>query len=67
MLALSFRAGARAVDLEGPNVYEGRPMFGIKHKSHCLQKRKLVEWGGGEACQLGLAPGLLSLDSDEQY
>ena len=67
MLAfLSFRADARAVDLEGPNVYEGRPMFGIKHKSHCLLKRKIVEWGGG-ACQLGLVPGLLSLDSDEQY
>ena len=32
------RVGARAVDLEGPK-------FEIKHKSHCFQKSKLVDWG----------------------
>ena len=33
------RAGARAVDLEGPK-------FKIKHKSHCFQKSKFVDWRG---------------------
>ena len=31
------RAGARAADLGGPK-------FEIKHKSRCLQKKKLVNW-----------------------
>ena len=37
----------------------GRPKFEIKHKSRCLQKSKLVNWGGGgvgQACQLGGQP-----------
>ena len=41
------RAGARAVDLEGPT-------FEFKHKSHCFQRSKLVDWG--EACRFG-GPG----------
>ena len=32
------RAGARAIDLGGPK-------FEIMHKSRCLQKSKLVNWG----------------------
>ena len=39
------RAGARAVDLGGPNVYQEGPKFEIKHKNRCLPKRKLVGWG----------------------
>ena len=39
------KAGGRAVDLGGPNVYQGGPRFEIKHKSRCLQKSKLVDWG----------------------
>ena len=35
-----FRAGGRAVDLGGPK-------FEIKYRSRCLQKSKLVDWGGG--------------------
>ena len=51
-----FRAGGRAVDLGGPK-------FKIKLRSRCLQKSKLVDWGGGQACRLGkpgppLAPDL---------
>ena len=38
-------AGARAVDLGGPK-------FEIKHKSRCLQKKKLVNWEG-QTCRLG--------------
>ena len=40
------RAGARAVDYGGPSVYQERPKFEIKHKNCCLQKSKLVNWGG---------------------
>ena len=50
------KTGARAVDLGGPSVYQGGPKFEIKHKIRCLQKRKLVNWGGGQACRLG-GPG----------
>ena len=39
------RAGARAVDLEGQSVDQGGPKFEIKHKSRCLPKSKLAEWG----------------------
>ena len=43
------RAGARAVDLVGPSVYQRRPKFGIightKHKSRSLQKSKRVDRG----------------------
>ena len=46
---LSRRYGVRAVDLR-------RLKFEIKHKSHCLQKNKLVNWGGWPP----LAPVLLS-------
>ena len=35
------RAGARAVDLGEPSVYQGRPNFEIRHKSRCLQKSNL--------------------------
>ena len=45
------RAGSRAVDLGGPRVHQGESKFEIKHKSHCFQKSKLVDWGG-QACQL---------------
>ena len=58
------RAGARAVDLGGPSVITGggdsskfdkaAAVF-TKHKNRCLQKRKLVNWGG-QACRLG-GPG----------
>ena len=39
------RAGARAVNLVGPSVYQGGPKFEIKRKRRCLQKIKLVNWG----------------------
>ena len=42
----------RAVNLEGPSVYQGGPKFDIKHKSRCLQKYELVHWGG-QAHRLG--------------
>ena len=47
------RAGARAVDLGGPSVYQGGPKFKIKHKSRCFQKRKLVIGGGGKHVDWG--------------
>ena len=54
------RAGARAVDLGGPSVYQGGPKFEIKHKSRCLQKSKLVNWGGQA---LGTGPDYKALPS----
>ena len=40
---LASTAGARAVDLGGPSVYQGgKAKFEIKHKSRCLQKSKRV-------------------------
>ena len=42
---LSTRAGARAVYLGGPSIYQGGAKFEIKHKSRCLKKCKLVSWG----------------------
>ena len=56
------RAGIRAVDLGGPSVYQGEPKFEVKHNSRCLQKSKLVDWGG-QACQLG-GPGPLGLSEN---
>ena len=64
------RAGDRAVDLGGPSVFQGRPKFKNKHKSRCLQQRKLVNYGG-QACRLGgasfpgppLAPALIQPNS----
>ena len=56
LLMIETRVGARAVDLGWPSVYQGRPKFEIKHKSRCLQKRKVVNWGS-QACRLeGQAP-----------
>ena len=49
-LIKAIRAGTRAVDSGGR-----KPK--IKHKSHCPQKSKLVDWEG-QACRLG---GLVSL------
>ena len=45
------RSGARAVYFGGPGDYQGGSKLEIKHKSRCLQKRKLVNWGG-QACRL---------------
>ena len=48
-LLVAARAGGRVVDLGGPSVYRGGgggTKFEIKHKSRCLQKSKLVDWGG---------------------
>ena len=45
MKLLIIRAGGRAVDLGRPSGYHGGPKFEIKHKSRCLQKSKLVDWG----------------------
>ena len=67
-LRLQVKAGARAVNLGEPSVYQGGPKFEIKHKSRCLPKSKLVNWGD-QACRLGgpgppgpsLAPGLLQV------
>ena len=39
------RAGGRAVDVGGTSVYQGEAKFKIKHKSCCLQKSKLFNWG----------------------
>ena len=56
------RAGARAVNLGGPNVYQGGPKFEIKHKVAVFKRESL--WNGGQACRLGggsgssLAPSL---------
>ena len=67
------RAGGRAVDLGGPSVCQGGPKFEIKHKSCCLQKSKLVNWGGsmsigGARPPLGAGPapgqGLVNKYSD---
>ena len=49
------RACARAVYLGGPSVYQEGPTFEIKHKSHFLQKRKLVNWGGQAPLSAGPA------------
>ena len=53
MICIVSRAGARAVDLGGPSSqFRGArgTKFEIKHKSRCLEKSKLVNWGGGQAC-----------------
>ena len=44
----------------------GGPKFEIKHKSHCLQKKKLVNWGpsmsiGGARPSLGAGPVVIVL------
>ena len=52
----SVQGRSRAVDLGGLSVYQGGPKFESKHKSRCLQKIKLVNGGGGQACRLG-GPG----------
>ena len=49
------RAGARAVGLGEDKRLSGRPKFEIRHKSRCLQTRKLVNCGG-QACRLGGRP-----------
>ena len=41
----ALRAGGRAVDVGGPSVYQRGAKFKIKHKSRCLQKSKLFNWG----------------------
>ena len=53
------RAGGRAVDLGGANVYQGGPKFEIKHNSRCLQKSKLVNWGGASMSIGGPGPPAL--------
>ena len=58
---MQIRAGARAVDLRGLSIYQGGPKFEIKHKSRCLQKSKLVNWGAehvdwGAQAPLGAGP-----------
>ena len=50
------RAGARAVELGGPSVYQGGPKFEVKHNSRCLQKSKLVDWGGAKHVDWGARP-----------
>ena len=45
--------GARAVYLGGPSVYqEGGQSLNLSNKSRCLQKSKLVDWRGRQACRL---------------
>ena len=56
------RAGARAVDLGEPSVYQGGPKFEMIHKSHCSRRSKLVDWGAkhvdwGGKSSLGAGPG----------
>ena len=53
---VAITAGARAVDLGGPSVYQGGPKFEIKDKSRSFQKSKLVNWGGKHVDWEGLAP-----------
>ena len=60
-LTAGCRAGARAVDLGGPSVYQGGPKFEIKRKNRCLQKNKLVNWGGPSMTIGGQAPPGLPL------
>ena len=43
MITQSRRQSSR---LGGANVYQGGPKFEIKPKSYCIQKGKLVNWGG---------------------
>ena len=42
--------------LRGAKRLSGGPKFEIKHKSRCLQKRKLVEWGAKHVDWGGQAP-----------
>ena len=48
----------------GAHVYQGGAKFEIKHKSRCLQKSKLVDWGGkhvgwGARPPLGAGSGVI--------
>ena len=49
----------------GPSVYQGGAKLEIKHKSHCLQKKKLANWGakhvdwGQGLAPLGAGPGVI--------
>ena len=55
MLAFLFRADARAVDVEGPNVYNGRPVFGST-KATVFKRESLLNGGGG-SMSIGVGPG----------
>ena len=55
---VELRAGGRAVDFGGSNVYQGVPKFEIKLKSRCHQKSKLVDWGAKHV-DWGTRPSLL--------
>ena len=55
-------SGVRTVDLGRPSVYQGGLKFKIKHRSRCLQKNKLVDWGGGG--RPPLTPALSSIARD---
>ena len=46
---------SRSSRLKGVKHLSGGPKFKIKHKSHCVQTKKLVNWGPGPP----LAPALL--------
>ena len=65
---IQHRAGARAVDLEEPSVYQGGPKLEFKYKSRCLQNIKFVNWGakhvdwGGARPPLGAGPDSTSFN-----
>ena len=72
MLAfLSFRAGVRTVDLGAKRLLRGGQSLNLSSKAAVFKRESLLN-GGGASMSIGgarppLAPGLISLDSDEQY
>ena len=59
------RAGARAVDLGGPSVYQGGPKDEIKHKATAFKKVNLLIGGPSMSIGgLGPLPPLLGAGSE---
>ena len=60
-LTVRFKAGGRAVDLEGPSVFQGGggAKFEIKHKSRCLERISLLIGGAKHVDREGQGPGKL--------
>ena len=64
---VSVRAGARAVELGGSNVCEGRGSLNLSTKAAVFKRESFLKGGGGKhvnwGSQLPLAPGLMSVQS----
>ena len=52
----SVQSRLQSSQLRGPSVCHGGPKFKIKHKSRCLEKIKLVNWGAKHVDWGGQAP-----------